>query len=221
MYLGTLTMGDIPSVNLISHLKHQGYIKSHSVEAAFLQIPREQFVPINQKRYAYDDTPLWIGKGQTISAPHMVAIMCEALDIKPGQKILEIGTGSGYHAAIVSQMVGKLGMVYSIERIDSLAQQAMDNIQSIGISNVVIKAGDGSEGLAEYAPYDRIYLTCAAPKLPQPLVGQVIDSGKILVPEGDMVCTLKLYEKNNGKMIAHNFGGCVFVPLLGKYGHHR
>jgi protein-L-isoaspartate(D-aspartate) O-methyltransferase len=205
--------------DLVMHLKKQGYIKSSSVEKAFLKIPREQFISSIQKKHAYDDTPLRIGKGQTISAPHMVAIMCEALDIRPNQKILEIGAGSGYHAAIVSQIVGKNGYVFSIERIESLAEQAINNLQKVGIENVTVKIGDGSIGLHDFAPFDRIYITCAAPKLPPPLIDQVVDSGKILVPEGDMLCSLKLYEKRNNDLITHNFGGCVFVPLIGEYGH--
>ena len=206
---------------LVHNLKKQGYIRSSIVENAFLSTPRELFVPQNQKYHAYDDTPLTIGEGQTISAPHMVAIMCEALDIKPGAKILEIGAGSGYHAAIVSQMVGSNGKIYSIERIDSLARNAIENIKSVGIENVHIMVGDGSKGLPEYAPYNRIYVTCAAPKLPPTFIDQLSPSGKILIPEGDMMCTLRLYEIIKNNVVAKNLGGCVFVPLLGEYGHHK
>ncbi len=205
--------------NLVSYLKKHSYIKSALVEQAFLKIPREKFVPQSQIYHAYDDTPLQIGKGQTISAPHMVAIMCEALDIHPGQRILEVGAGSGYHAAIVAHIVGPTGNIYSIERIESLADQARYNLEVAGIENVEVVVGDGSKGLAEFAPYDRIYITCAAPSLPSPLMNQIVSGGKILVPEGDMMCTLRLYEERGSEFISQNLGGCVFVPLIGEFGH--
>jgi protein-L-isoaspartate(D-aspartate) O-methyltransferase len=213
-------MGVDQKIKLISQLKRYGYIKTTAVEKAFIQIPREHFIPPTQVAYAYDDTPLQIGMGQTISAPHMVAIMCEALDIKPGQKILEIGTGFGYHAAIISKIVRSSGHVYSVERLESLSKQAIKNIKTLGITNVTICKGDGSEGLPKYAPYDRIYVTCAAPSIPPLLINQLKTPGKILVPEGNMICTLMLYEKNKNDVISHNLGGCAFVPLIGKYGHH-
>jgi protein-L-isoaspartate(D-aspartate) O-methyltransferase len=204
---------------LISNLVSEGYIKSEQVRHAFCSVFREAFVPEYMKKYAYADTPLDIGEGQTISAPHMVAIMCEALDIRPGQKILEIGTGSGYHAAIVSQLVGNNGHVYSIERRASLARQAKDNLKSTGIENVTVEIGDGSEGLALYQPYDRIYVTAASPRIPPPLIDQLRDPGKLLVPVGDMYCELTLLEKKAGTTKTYQLGGCVFVPLVGKYGH--
>jgi protein-L-isoaspartate(D-aspartate) O-methyltransferase len=185
----------------------------------FLTVPREAFIPDSLKNYAYVDTPLDIGQGQTISAPHMVAIMCESLDIKVGQKILEIGTGSGYHAAIVAKLVGDTGQVYTIERFGSLAKKAIENLKRIGITNVIVEVGDGSCGLSSYQPYDRIYATCAAPKIPQPLIDQLQDSGKLLVPVGDVYCELILLEKEKGKTVEYRLGGCVFVPLVGKYGH--
>jgi protein-L-isoaspartate(D-aspartate) O-methyltransferase len=149
----------------------------------------------------------------------MVAIMCESLDIKDDQKILEIGTGSGYHAAIVASIVGETGHVYTIERFESLAKKATENLKKIGITNVIVEVGDGSCGLPSYQPYDRIYATCAAPKIPQPLIDQLQDSGKLLVPIGDKYCELILLEKEKGKTVVHRLGGCVFVPLIGKYGH--
>jgi protein-L-isoaspartate(D-aspartate) O-methyltransferase len=203
---------------LIKTLKKEGRIKNEAVEKAFLETPREAFVPDTLKDYAYADTPLEIGKGQTISAPHMVAIMCEALDIKNGQTILEIGAGSGYHAAIVSKLVGKKGHVYTIERHHSLAETAQKNLERAEITNVTVEYGDGSEGLPKYAPYDRIYVTCAAPKIPHPLLDQLTDGGKLLIPVGKMVCTLKLIEKKGNTITTTDLGGCVFVPLVGKHG---
>jgi len=204
---------------LVKQLKLAGYIKDKSIEKAFLEIPRELFVPDYLKTYAYVDTPLEIGNGQTISAPHMVAIMCESLDIKKDQIVLEIGTGSGYHAAIVSRLVGEHGWVYTIERFKSLAKRAEKIIKTLNIDNVTVKIGDGSQGLEEYAPYDRIYVTCASPDIPPPLINQLKEDGKLLIPVGKFVCNLKLVEKNLDKIDIKDFGECVFVPLVGKYGY--
>ncbi len=204
---------------LVEMLKLEGRIKSKEVEKAFLEIPRENFVPNEIKKYAYADTPLQIGDGQTISAPHMVAIMVEELDIKKGQKILEIGAGSGYHAAIVSKLVGKKGHVYTIERYSTLAKEAKKNLEKTGITNVTVEIGDGSEGLQKYAPYDRIYVTCAAPDVPKPLIEQLKDGGKLMIPVGKTICNLELIEKKDGKLNYYDLGGCAFVPLIGKHGY--
>jgi len=206
-------------VRLVTNLYNEGYIKTEPVKQAFLTIPRETFLPESLKNFAYVDIPLDIGQGQTISAPHMVAIMCESLDIKNSQKVLEVGTGSGYHAAIVAQLVGETGQVYTIERFESLAKKAKENLKKIRCTNVIVEVGDGSCGLPSYQPYDRIYVTCAAPYLPQPLIDQLQDYGKLLVPIGDKFCELILLEKEKGKSVIHRLGGCVFVPLVGKYGH--
>ncbi len=204
---------------LVINLCNEGYIKTEPVKQAFLTIRREAFLPESLKDFAYVDTPLDIGQGQTISAPHMVAIMCESLDIKNGQKVLEVGTGSGYHAAIVAQLVGETGQVYTIERFESLAKKAKENLKEIRCTNVIVEVGDGSCGLPLYQPYDRIYVTCAAPYLPQPLIDQLQHCSKLLIPIGDKFCELILLEKEKGKSVMHRLGGCVFVPLIGKYGH--
>ena len=204
--------------NLVESLKKQGHIKTKIVEEAFLKTPRELFVPEKQKQSAYKDTPLQIGKSQTISAPHMVAIMCEELDIFEGQKILEIGAGSGYHAAVVSNIVGKNGHIYTIERLSELAENAKMNLKKANIKNVTVKTGDGSEGLDEFSPYDRIYVTCASPDIPEPLKEQLKDPGKLMVPIGNTFCILTILEKQNGKIKKKNLGGCAFVPLIGKHG---
>ncbi|MEM0493476.1 MAG: protein-L-isoaspartate O-methyltransferase [Candidatus Thermoplasmatota archaeon] len=204
---------------LVEKLVRYGYIKSDKVKEAMLSVPRELFVPYNRRSCAYIDTPLEIGEGQTISAPHMIAIMCEVLDITKGEHILEIGTGSGYHAAIVSKMVGPRGKVYTIERIHSLADKAKVNLKNAGIKNVEVHVGDGSLGLSEHAPYDKIYVTCAAPVVPPPLIEQLKDGGKLLVPLGSSICSLKLLEKKKDKTTVTDHGGCVFVPLIGVYGH--
>lgn len=204
---------------LVNILKNNDYIKSFEVEKAFLETPREIFIPEYLKKHAYIDTPLEIGEGQTISAPHMVAIMCEALDIKKNQIILEIGAGSGYHAAVVSKLVGDKGHVYTIERFPSLAENAKKNLENARINNVTVEIGDGSCGLSKYAPYDRIYVTCASPDLPTLLLEQLKQTGKLLIPVGRNICDLKLVYKKNDDIIVKSLGGCAFVPLIGKYGH--
>jgi protein-L-isoaspartate(D-aspartate) O-methyltransferase len=206
-------------IELVKRLCWEGRIKNFNVEKAFLEVPREKFIPEKLKNYAYVDSPLEIGNGQTISAPHMIAIMCEALDLKKGQKILEVGTGSGYHAAIVSKIIGKNGHVYTIERHEKLANNAKENLKKVGIENVTVEAGDGSIGLSKFASYDRIYLTCAAPVIPKPLKEQLKEGGKLMVPVGNTICELVLLEKKDKKFITKNLGGCAFVPLVGKYGH--
>ncbi len=204
---------------LVKKLKIEGYIKTENVEKAFLETQRENFIPDQKKNYAYADTPLEIGQGQTISAPHMVAIMCEALDIKEGQKIMEIGAGSGYHAAIISKLIGEKGHLYTIERFPVLAEKANENLEKTNIKNATVIVGDGSQGHKERAPYDRIYVTCASPGIPPPLIEQLKDHGKLLIPVGQTVCELQLIEKVGDKTKISDLGGCVFVPLVGKYGY--
>lgn len=204
---------------LVDKLKRERRIITSEVEKAFLETPRELFVPDSQKKYAYVDTPLEIGNGQTISAPHMVAIMVEELDLHIDQKVLEIGAGSGYHAAIVAKIIGNKGHVYTIDRFKTLAEYAKENLKNANIKNVIVETGDGSEGLPNYAPYDRIYVTCAAPDIPQPLVDQLKDPGKLMVPVGRMMCNLKLVEKKENNLTTLDLGGCAFVPLVGKHGH--
>ena len=204
---------------LVCKLKKEGYIKSIEVEKAFLETSRELFLPEHLKKYAYVDTPLEIGERQTISAPHMVAIMCEALEVKQGQVVLEIGTGSGYHAAVVSKLVGIKGHVYTVERFKSLAENAKKNLKSNFINNITVETGDGSMGLSKFAPYDNIYVTCASPSIPTPLVDQLKDNGKLLLPVGRHVCDLELIQKKDDNITVKSLGGCAFVPLIGKYGH--
>lgn len=203
---------------LVSQLKIEGRINKLEIENAFLDIQRENFIPENLSLFAYSDIPLEIGKGQTISAPHMVAIMCEGLDLKIGQKILEIGSGSGYHAAIVSKIIGHKGKIFSIERIEYLANFAKKNLIESGINNVKVVVGDGSQGLKENSPYDRIYVTCAAPKIPKILIDQLKLNGKLMIPIGRNICFLKLLEKKRKDNIIKNLGGCAFVPMIGKNG---
>lgn len=205
-------------VRLIENLKRYGYLRSKEVEKAMFSVRREDFVPASMKEYAYDDTPLEIGYGQTISAPHMVALMCEELEIKRGMKVLEVGAGSGYHAAVISRIVGDEGKVYSVERIAELVEFAKNNLKKADINNVEVIEGDGSLGLPEHAPYDRILVTCSAPDIPEPLIEQLRDEGIILIPVGRTFSILIKGIKRKNKLEKKEVCGCAFVPLIGKHG---
>lgn len=191
-------------------------IKNKRVLDAFLKIPRHYFVPDDEKKYAYDDSPLPIGFGQTISQPYMVAAMTELLDLQEDHILLEIGTGSGYQAAIASQLCK---YVYTIERIPELAEFARHNLDSLGISNVEIIVGDGSKGYPDKAPYDRILYTAAAPFVSEVVFKQLNDNGIIVVPEGERHSQmLKRYIKKGDNIESCLYFGCIFVPLKGEYG---
>lgn len=206
---------------LLDDLKMRGYVTSKAVEDAMRRVPREEFLPAELREEAYVDSPLPIGEGQTISAPHMVAIMAENLDLKPGQKILEVGTGSGYHAAVCAEVIAPDGHIYSIERIASLASFAEDNLRRTGYAKLVtVILGDGSKGLPDHAPYDRIFVAAGAPDVPSPLTAQLASGGKLLVPVGTRwYQDLIRVTRKGAKLEKENLGGCVFVPLLGEYGH--
>ena len=205
-------------IQLVKKLLQEHRILTSDVKESFLKIPRELFVQESQKKYAYQDRPLSINYQQTISAPHMVAIMVEALDLKKGQKVLEIGAGSGYHAAITSELIGNKGHIYSIERIKELAEFADHNLKKAGISNVTIICSDGSIGLKDKAPFDRIYVTCAAPSIPDPYIGQLKNNGYLLIPIGDHFCDLQRIQKKDDQIEIKHYGSCAFVPLIGQYG---
>ncbi|MEW5760035.1 MAG: protein-L-isoaspartate O-methyltransferase [Candidatus Thermoplasmatota archaeon] len=203
---------------LVRSLVERGYISKENVIKAMEKVERHIFVPEHLREYAYYDQPLEIGHGQTISAPHMVGIMVEKLELEEGNKVLEIGGGSGYHAAVVAEIIGN-GHVYTVERIEELGRRAKENLKNAGLENKVsVFVGDGSLGLQEHAPYDRIFVSCASPSIPPPLIEQLRDPGKLLIPVGRDYQELILFEKSFGKIIKKNYGGCVFVPLIGKYG---
>ncbi len=199
---------------LIEDLRLHGI--SERVLDAMRKVPRHLFVPERERRNAYADYPLPIGWGQTISAPHMVAIMCELLDIQDGMKILEIGAGSGYHAAVMAVLAGS-GHVYAVETIEGLAFFARDNLKKAGINNVTIIVEDGSLGLPGYAPYDRISVACAAPEILDTLTEQLKTGGKLVIPVGRYFQELYLVTKTNG-LKKEAKGSVVFVPLVGKKG---
>ncbi len=186
------------------------------VISAMFRVPRELFVPEALQSRAYDDTPLSIGNNQTISAPHMVAIMCDLLDLQPGMTVLEVGGGSGYHAAVMAAMVGD-GHVYSVERMPQLVATARRNLEKAGIKNVTMIEADGSLGLAEHAPYDRISVAASAPKVPKSLKQQLKVGGKMVLPVGRDYQELYLVTRKNGFCVEEKMG-VIFVPLIGEEG---
>jgi protein-L-isoaspartate(D-aspartate) O-methyltransferase len=186
---------------------------------AMKKVPRHLFVPSVQTANAYVDHPLPIGYAQTISAPHMVAMMCDLLDLQEGFKVLEIGAGSGYNAAVMAEVIGSKGDIYSIERLEKLAVFAQENLKKAGYSNVEIINGDGSLGLPEHAPYDRICVTASAPCTPMPLVEQLKPGGMMVLPEGKTYQRLYLIKKDmDGNITKEDRGGVIFVPLVGNHG---
>ncbi len=205
---------------LVDHLKRIGYLKSDPVERAMLKVEREHFVPEYRRRAAYADHPLDIGHNQTISAPHMVTIMVEAMEPAPGLKVLEVGGGSGYHAAVIAEAIGPEGHVYSVERIEPLAVQARKNLELAGyLDRVTMLVGDASCGWPEHAPYDRISVACAAPNVPEPMMQELAEGGKLLIPVGGSYAQeLVRVTRMGSKFLREDLGGCVFVPLVGRCG---
>ena len=195
----------------------KGSVKD-SVLSAMAAVPREVFVPEGLAGQAYDDTPLPIGCRQTISAPHMVAIMCDLLDLEAGMTVLEVGGGSGYHAAVMAVLVGPQGHIYSLERISELVSSARRNLEKAGISNVTVIEGDGSLGLPEHAPYDRISVAAAAPQVPQALQGQLKPGGRMVLPVGSDYQRLLVVTRKNGFFVEEKMG-VIFVPLIGEQGY--
>ena len=191
-------------------------IKDERVLSAMSSIPREKFVLEGEKDNAYLDCPLSIGMGQTISQPFMIALMTQCLSLKGQETILEVGTGSGYQAAILSKLAKK---VYTIERFSILADRAEKIFKELEIKNVKVMVGDGSKGLEKFSPYDGIIVTAGAPEIPKSLIEQLNEEGKVVIPVGNSFSQdLLLGIKEKGKLKISNYGGCVFVPLVGKYG---
>ncbi len=191
-------------------------IRDQRVLDAFLAVPRHRFVEEYLKYKAYDDYPLSIGYGQTISQPYMVAIMTEALAPKPHERILEIGTGSGYQAAILSRLCAT---VYTIERIGALASRARKTLDDLGYFNVHIRIGDGTLGLPPDAPYDGIIVTAGAPHVPGALVDQLTEGGRLVIPVGDEgLQDLRRITRSPDGVSEESLGGCRFVRLIGRNG---
>ena len=204
--------------DLIYFLRDSGFLIKDSVETAFRNIPRHEFVPTSELDRAYYNEPLPIMKNQTISQPGVVSRMTEWLDVKDGQKILEIGTGSAWQTAILSYLVGT-GTVYSVERHPELVKFARENLEKLGIDNAHVVLGDGSLGYPEKSPYDRIIITAACTEIPLPLLEQLSENGLILAPVGDSSQSLVLLKKTSRGIIEiKTQPHYVFVPLLGKFG---
>ncbi len=203
---------------LIKRLRSSHGEISERVFTAMEHVPRHLFINENERRAAYADYPLSIGSDQTISAPHMVAIMCHLLDLKPGHRVLEVGGGCGYHAAVMAELVRPGGHVYSTERIPALGAEARHNLLETGYrEEVTVIIEDGSGGLPGEAPFDRISVACAAPEIPEVLVEQLNVGGMMVIPVGRYMQELYLVTRTNG-VKKEPKGGVVFVPLLGKYG---
>ncbi|RJP28839.1 MAG: protein-L-isoaspartate(D-aspartate) O-methyltransferase [Candidatus Omnitrophota bacterium] len=191
-------------------------INNERVLDAFYKVARHEFVPDDVKDSAYADSPLPIGNDQTISQPYMVALMTSCLDLAGDEKILEIGTGSGYQAAILSQLAKE---VFTVERIGVLAERATQVFKKLNIDNIKVKIDDGTLGWPENAPFDRIIITAAAPRVPLPLGEQLKEGGRLIIPIGDNFRqTLISFEKIYGALKSTEVCACVFVPLVGKYG---
>ena len=188
------------------------------VLAALEKVPRHLFVPEEYRGMAYADRALPIGKGQTISQPYIVAFMTDALDLKPSDKVLEIGTGSGYQAAILAEICDT---VYSIEIIESLAKNAAKLLSDIGYSNIMVKIGDGYRGWKTHAPYDAIIVTCAPTQIPEPLKDQLAEGGRMIIPVGEQyVQELILLEKKKGQLKEKKVLPVMFVPMVDKTGNN-
>jgi len=187
---------------------------------AMEKIDRGLFVPEELRGSAYEDRPLPIGYGQTISAPGVVALMCSKLDVREGMHVLEVGTGSGYQTAILAELVGERGRVVTTERIPELVEKAKENVKKVrDYKNIEFLCCDGTLGAPQSAPFDRISVTAAAPSIPEPLVRQLAPEGKLIVPVGKYFQDLLLYDKKSGAII--NLLPVVFVPLLGEYGFNE
>jgi protein-L-isoaspartate(D-aspartate) O-methyltransferase len=198
-------------------LEYRG-ISDPAVLAAMRDVPREEFVPADLRGYAYDDGPLPIGEGQTISQPYMVAYMTEALELSHGDRVLEIGTGSGYAAAVLSRIVAE---VHTVERIAGLAVASRERLDRLGYTNIRIHVGDGSLGWPEQAPYDAIVVTAGAPEVPQPLTEQLTAGGRLVIPVGPnlMFQTLvRVRRVDNDMYRRESLMEVMFVPLIGSAG---
>jgi protein-L-isoaspartate(D-aspartate) O-methyltransferase len=196
-------------------LRRRG-IKDEIVISAMAAAPRHAFVPLELQSQAYDDIPLPIGSGQTISQPYIVAAMTAALRLQPSDRVLEIGTGCGYHAAILSRLAQE---VFTVESRPELASAASERLARLGYSNVHVHCGDGTLGLPEFAPFDAILVAAAAPRVPEPLLVQLGEGGRMIIPVGDTDSQrLQLLEKRGGAFSKTALEGCRFVPLVGHHG---
>ncbi len=202
---------------MLAELESGGYLNDPRLEEAMLAVPRHLFVPKELREAAYEDRPLPIGFGQTVSAPHMVAMMSTALQLVEGQKVLEIGTGVGYHAAIVKAIVGDAGSVDSVEFLPELVELARKNLKAAKIK-VDVHEGDGALGWPAGAPFDAVYVTCAIPDIPDAFVAQLKEGGHFIAPIGVTRCQLLAGRKIDGELDLEDLGPCLFVNAQGSLG---
>jgi protein-L-isoaspartate(D-aspartate) O-methyltransferase len=208
----------IAAERLVRKLREKG-ITDEKVLDAFRKVPRHEFVDGAMYAQAYDDNALPIGFGQTISQPSIVALMTQLLEINRDEKILEIGTGSGFQTAILSQYSRR---VYTIERHRELGEAALKRLRKMGYANIVFKIGDGSNGWPQHAPFDKIIVTAGAPVIPQTLANQLAPGGKMLIPTGNRQSQqLMLYNKTSSGITSSSVAEVVFVPLIGENGWEK
>lgn len=192
-------------------------IKDKRVIEAFRKVERHKFVPEEHRPSAYSDFPIPILEGQTISQPYIVALMSQSLKLTGNERVLEIGTGSGYQAAIIAELAKE---VFSVERREALAKKAEEVLNELKYDNVKIKVGDGTLGWSEFAPFDAVLVTAASPRVPSPLIEQLKEEGKMIIPLGETLSqVLTLVEKKDGRPKTTPLCGCIFVPLIGKWGY--
>ncbi|HOC44205.1 MAG TPA: protein-L-isoaspartate(D-aspartate) O-methyltransferase [Thermoanaerobaculales bacterium] len=201
---------------MVELLRHGG-VADERVLAAMAEVPRHQFVPPSYRNQAYsEDVSINIGDGQTISQPRVVALMTEAARVEPDNRVLEIGTGSGYQAAVLAKLAR---FVFTVERIPSLARAAKQRLDSLGIENVSVKVMDGTLGWSSQAPYDAILVTAAAPEFPQPLLEQLVDGGRLVIPVGSLESqALWVAERRGDRARRRQLQNACFVPLIGRHG---
>ncbi len=186
---------------------------------AMRTVPRHRFVPSSLLSQAHGDFPLPVGEGQTISQPYIVALMTEHMQLSPGAHVLEVGCGSGYQAAVLSEVVGHQGDVVSIERIPALARSARERLTELGYENITVVEDDGTRGHVEGAPYDGIIVTAAAPVVPEPLIGQLGKGARLIIPVGGSWSQeLVAIEREDDGVVKRHICGCRFVPLIGEHG---
>jgi len=198
---------------VVEQIEKRG-IRDRRILKVMETVPRHEFVPEEYRAFAYDDSPLPIGEGQTISQPYIVALMTECLNLEGDEKVLEVGTGSGYQAAILCELAKE---VYTIEILETLAERAEELLQKLGYKNVKVKCGDGYLGWEEYAPFDGIIVTCAPDHIPRPLIDHLAEGGRMVIPVGeiDFPQVLKLVEKREGEVTIRNVVPVRFVPMTG------
>ena len=197
---------------LVDELKAEG-ITNSDVLKAMLKVPRHEFVPLSHRHYSYQNRPLPIGHDQTISQPFIVGYMTQAASIAPGEKVLEIGTGSGYQAAVLAELASQ---VYTIEIIPELAEGAKSVLHKLGYRNVHVKTGNGYEGWPEHAPFDAIVVTAAPDEVPKKLVDQLAVRGKMVIPVGTTFQEMVIITRDNSGVIEHRTIPVRFVPMTGK-----